>query len=102
VCYKSKHILQVEEGSDVLAGLVLKDLIKNITTLFKFAHRSYEVGEDNSLLVPGPAEEDCGVYRCTLWPPLGHYIQEGNTEYYSAGEKGSETTYIYIYSDVHG
>lgn len=88
VCYKRKLILQVEEGSDVLTGLVSKDLLKNIRTLFKFANQSYEVGEDNSLLVPGPTEEDCGVYRCTLWPPLGHYIQEGNTEYYSAGEKG--------------
>lgn len=83
VKYRRITWYKVEEGSDVLAGLVLKDLLKNITTLFKFAHHSYEVGEDNSLLVPGPAEEDCGVYRCTLWPPLGHYIQEGNTEYYS-------------------
>lgn len=75
---------KVEEGSDVLTGLVLKDLLKNITTLYKFANYSYEVGEDNSLLVPSSAKVDCGVYRCTLWPPLGHYIQEGNTDYYSA------------------
>ncbi|CAM4716108.1 unnamed protein product [Leuciscus chuanchicus] len=84
VKYRRITWYKVEEGSDVLAGLVSKDLLKNITTLFKFAHHSYEVGEDNSLLVPGTAEEDCGVYRCTLWPPLGHYIQEGNTEYYAA------------------
>ncbi|KAK7135721.1 hypothetical protein R3I94_014403 [Phoxinus phoxinus] len=89
VKYRRITWYKVAAGSDVLDGLVLKDLLKNITTLFKFAHHSYEVGEDNSLLVPGvTAEEDCGVYRCTLWPPLGHYIQEGNTEY-SAGEKRS-------------
>lgn len=75
---------KVEKGSDVLTGLVLKDLLKNITTLYKFANYSYEVGEDNSLLVPSSAKVDCGIYRCTLWPPLGHYIQEGNTDYYSA------------------
>lgn len=64
----------------------MKDLLKNITTLYKFANHSYEVGEDNSLLVPASAELDCGIYRCTLWPPLGHYIQEANTKYDSAGE----------------
>ncbi|XP_077079462.1 uncharacterized protein LOC143732356 isoform X2 [Siphateles boraxobius] len=84
VKYRRITWYKVKESSDVLAGLVSKDLLKNITRLFKFAHHSYEVGEDNSLVVPGTAEEDCGVYRCTLWPPLGHYIQEGNTDYYSA------------------
>ncbi|RXN18431.1 CD83 antigen-like protein [Labeo rohita] len=76
--------VEVEQGTDALAGLVLKDLLKNITTLYKFANHSYEVGEDNSLLVPASAELDCGIYRCTLWPPLGHYIQEANTKYDSA------------------
>lgn len=85
-CLTKLTFLQVEEGSDVLTGLVLKDLLKNITTLYKFANYSYELAEDNSLLVPSSAKVDCGIYRCTLWPPLGHYIQEGNTDYYSAGE----------------
>lgn len=85
-CLKKLTFLQVEEGSDVLTGLVLRDLLKNITTLYKFANYSYELGEDNSLLVPSSAKVECGMYRCTLWPPLGHYIQEGNSDYYSAGE----------------
>lgn len=82
--YRKITWYKVEEDSDVLTGLVLKDFLKNITTLYKFANYSYEVGEDNSLLVPSSAKVDCGMYRCTLWPPLGHYIQEGNTDYYSA------------------
>ncbi len=85
-CLQKLTFLQVEEGSDVLTGLVLRDLLKNITTLYKFANYSYELGEDNSLLIPSSAKVDCGIYRCTLWPPLGHYIQEGNSEYRSAGE----------------
>ncbi|KAK2898671.1 hypothetical protein QQF64_032078 [Cirrhinus molitorella] len=84
VKYRKISWYKVEEGSDVLTGLVLKDLLKNTTILYKFANHSYEVGEDNSLLVPGSAEVGCAIYRCTLWPPLGHYIQEANTEYDSA------------------
>lgn len=84
VKYRRITWYKVEEGSDALTGLVWKDLLKNITALYKFANYSYEVGEDNSLLVPSSAKVDCGIYRCTLWPPLGHYIQEGNTGYYLA------------------
>lgn len=84
--FKKAFILQVEEGSDVLTGLVLKDLNKNTSVLFKFASHSYVVGEDNSLQFSRTAREDCGIYRCTLWPPLGHYIQEHEYKYYPAGE----------------
>ncbi|XP_051509308.1 uncharacterized protein LOC127414937 isoform X1 [Myxocyprinus asiaticus] len=82
--YRKITWYKVDEISNVLTGLVLKNLIKNITLHFKFAKQSYEVGEDNSLLIPGAAGENCGLYRCTLWPPLGQYIQEGDYEYYSA------------------
>lgn len=84
VQYRKITWYKVEEGSDVLTGLVLKDLHKNITVLFKFANHSYVVGEDNSLQFLSAAGESCGIYRCTLWPPLGHYIQEKDYEYYSA------------------
>ncbi|KAI7797647.1 putative CD83 antigen, partial [Triplophysa rosa] len=82
--YRKVTWYKVEEGSDVLTGLVLKDLNKNITILFKLASHSYVVGEDNSLQFSRTAREDCGIYRCTLWPPLGHYIQEKDYKYYSA------------------
>lgn len=85
-CVLKAFILQVEEDPDVLTGLVLKDLNKNITILFKFARHSYVVGDDNSLQFSSSAGKDCGNYRCTLWPPLGHYIQEKDYEYYSSGE----------------
>lgn len=81
VKYRRINWYKVEGASDVLTGLVSKNLMKNTTTLYKFAAHSYEIGEDNSLLIPAVTQNDCGTYRCTLWPPLGHYIQEVNIEY---------------------
>ncbi|KAG5281704.1 hypothetical protein AALO_G00047870 [Alosa alosa] len=66
-------------------GLVMKNLHDNHTTVYRGANHSYEVGAEFSLLLPEPALGDCGTYQCTLWPPLGHYIQEGQYEYYPAG-----------------
>lgn len=77
--------LQVELGSEVLTGLVMKDLLTQETVLYKFANQSYEVEDDYSLLLPEAVQTDCGRYRCTLWPPVGHYIQDGDYEYYPLG-----------------
>lgn len=77
--------LQVDVGSEVLTGLVTKDLHSQKTDLYKFANLSYEVADDYSLLLPEAGQKDCGHYRCTLWPPLGHYIQDGDYEYYPLG-----------------
>ncbi|TRY57623.1 hypothetical protein DNTS_021057 [Danionella cerebrum] len=82
--YRKISWYKVETDSDALTGLVQKDLVKNITTLFKFANQSYEVNEDNSLLLPSATKEDCGVYKCILWPPVGRYIQKGNSDYFQA------------------
>ncbi|GAA6067783.1 uncharacterized protein LOC113529611, partial [Tachysurus ichikawai] len=61
----------------------MKDLHTQETVLYKFANQSYEVKDDYSLLLPEAGKKrDCGHYRCTLWPPLGHYIQDGDYEYY--------------------
>ncbi|KAG7472038.1 hypothetical protein MATL_G00104330 [Megalops atlanticus] len=68
-----------------LTGLVLKNLYTNKTTIYKSANHSYQVGEDLSLFLPSPALSDCGRYRCTLWPPVGHQIREGDYRFYPAG-----------------
>lgn len=83
--YLNNVILQVEVGSEVLTGLVTKDLHTQETVLYKFANQSYEVRDDYSLLLLEAGQSDCGCYRCTLWPPLGHYIQDGDYEYYPLG-----------------
>lgn len=63
----------------------MKNLRDNQSTVYQGANHSYAVGEGLSLLLPASAQRDCGTYQCTLWPPLGHYIQEGQYEYYPAG-----------------
>lgn len=63
----------------------MKNLRDNQSTVYQGANHSYAVGEGHSLLLPASAQRDCGTYQCTLWPPLGHYIQEGQYEYYPAG-----------------
>ncbi|KAM9474762.1 uncharacterized protein Hap1MRO34_010760 [Clarias gariepinus] len=85
VQYRRIAWYKVEVGSGVLTGLVIKDLHTKETILYKFANQSYEVADDYSLLVPEAGKRDCGHYRCTLWPPLGHYIQDGDYEYYPLG-----------------
>lgn len=66
-------------------GLVLKNLRTNQTSVYRGANHSYALGEGYALLLPDSALSDCGTYQCTLWPPLGEYIQEGQYEYYPAG-----------------
>ncbi|KAL6459062.1 hypothetical protein MHYP_G00325340 [Metynnis hypsauchen] len=83
--YRKISWYKVKEESDGLIGLVIKDLHTHETVLYKFANQSYEVGDDYSLLLPEFSEKDCGHYRCTLWPPLGHYIQDGDQEFYQFG-----------------
>ncbi|XP_053092412.1 uncharacterized protein LOC113529618 isoform X1 [Pangasianodon hypophthalmus] len=82
VQYRRITWYKVEVRSEMLTGLVMKDLHTQETVLYKFANQSYEVGDDYSLLLPEAGQIDCGHYRCTLWPPLGHYIQDGDYEYY--------------------
>ncbi|KAK3566515.1 hypothetical protein QTP86_034025 [Hemibagrus guttatus] len=82
VQYRRLSWYKVEVGSEVLTGLVTKDLHTHETVLYKFANQSYKVKDDYSLLLPEAEKRDCGHYRCTLWPPLGHYIQNGDYEYY--------------------
>ncbi|XP_066500688.1 uncharacterized protein [Hoplias malabaricus] len=83
--YRKISWYKVEEESNELTGLVIKDLRTSETVLYKFAKHSYEVGEDYSLLIPEFGERDCGNYRCTLWPPVGHQIQDGNFGFYPLG-----------------
>ncbi|KAI5095153.1 hypothetical protein C0J45_15228, partial [Silurus meridionalis] len=85
VQYRRITWYKVQKGSEVLTGLVTKDLHTQKTVLYKFVNRSYEVKDDYSLLFPNAGQSDCGHYRCTLWPPVGHYIQEGDYELYALG-----------------
>ncbi|KAG7332568.1 hypothetical protein KOW79_004402 [Hemibagrus wyckioides] len=82
VQYRRISWYKVEVGSEVLTGLVTKNLHTHETVLYKFANQSYTVKDDYSLLLLEAEKRDCGHYRCTLWPPLGHYIQNGDYEYY--------------------
>ncbi|KAG9270884.1 hypothetical protein AMEX_G15890 [Astyanax mexicanus] len=83
--YRKISWYKVEEDSEGLIGLVLKDLRTEVTVLYKFANQSYEVDSDYSLVLPEATVRDCGQYRCTLWPPVGHYIQDGDAEFYTHG-----------------
>lgn len=77
----------VESGS--LVGLAMKDIHTNTTQLYKFANHSYQIGNDLSLLhVPKHSQEECELYRCCVWPPVGHHIlqseyslPQGNASY---------------------
>ncbi|KAG9329301.1 hypothetical protein JZ751_023908 [Albula glossodonta] len=73
---------QVEEE---VIGLVLKNLKTNDTILYKSANHPYQVDEDLALILPDSALTDCGKYRCTLWPPIGHQIREADCSYYPDG-----------------
>ncbi|TSN76515.1 Transcription factor 15 [Bagarius yarrelli] len=85
VQYRRITWYKVEIGSNDLIGLVMKNLNTQETVLYKFTNQSYEVEDDYSLLLPEAGKSDCGHYRCTLWPPVGHYIQDGDYEYYPLG-----------------
>ncbi|KAJ8258150.1 hypothetical protein GJAV_G00193700 [Gymnothorax javanicus] len=80
--YRKISWYKVEEG---MTGLVLKNLNSSKMFLFKWANHSYDIGEDLSLILPNSALNECGTYHCTLWPPLGHKIQEGEYTYYHSG-----------------
>lgn len=60
-------------------GLVMKDIHTNTTHLYKFANHSYKVGNDLSLLhVPERSQDECEMYRCCVWPPVGHRILQSD------------------------
>ncbi|KAJ8332383.1 hypothetical protein SKAU_G00425560 [Synaphobranchus kaupii] len=80
--YRKISWYKVEGG---LTGLVLKNLNTNKTILYKSANHSYLIGEDLSLILPTSDLNDCGKYLCTVWPPIGHKIQEGECSYYPQG-----------------
>ncbi|XP_076845692.1 uncharacterized protein LOC143490983 [Brachyhypopomus gauderio] len=66
---------KVITSSDSLVGLVMKDIRKNSTILYKPANLSYQIGDDFSLLIPQDSvAEVCETYRCSLWPHVGHRI----------------------------
>ncbi|KAF5889183.1 CD83 antigen-like protein, partial [Clarias magur] len=69
----------VSVGSGALAGLVRKDLRTNTTQLYKFANHSYKIGKNLSLLhVPEHSQKECEIYRCRVWPPVGHRILQSD------------------------
>ncbi|KAK6471942.1 CD83 antigen-like [Huso huso] len=76
--YRKVTWYKVEGGVGELTGLVLKDLHTNRSYLYSSANHSYQIEEDYSLLIPGAGLGDCGLYRCTLWAPLGQRMQEGD------------------------
>ncbi|KAI5610301.1 hypothetical protein C0J50_5124 [Silurus asotus] len=102
VQYRRITWYKVQKGSEVLTGLVTKDLHTQKTVLYKFVDRSYEVKDDYSLLFPNAGQSDCGHYRCTLWPPVGHYIQEGDYELYALALcYASEETHFTVQSEFN-
>ncbi|KPP62289.1 hypothetical protein Z043_119535, partial [Scleropages formosus] len=82
--YRKVSWYKVDED-DGFTGLVLKNLQTNETLLYKSAQHSYQVGEDYSLILSNSSLSDCGRYRCTLWPPVGHQIKEGDYDFYPRG-----------------
>nr|XP_015220048.1 PREDICTED: CD83 antigen-like [Lepisosteus oculatus] len=83
VPYRKVSWYKVEEEG--LVGLVLKNLETGRSYLYGSANHSYAIGEDLALLLPVSAAGDCGSYRCTLWPPLGHQIQDGLSTFHTVG-----------------
>ncbi|KAI1897094.1 hypothetical protein AGOR_G00079580 [Albula goreensis] len=83
--YRKISWYKVEEE---VIGLVLKNLKTNDTILYQSANHSYQVDEDLALILPDSALRDCGKYRCTLWPPIGHQIREADCSYYPDGCTG--------------
>ncbi|KAJ8391298.1 hypothetical protein AAFF_G00090850 [Aldrovandia affinis] len=80
--YRKISWYKIGEG---VTGLVLKNLNTNKTILYKSANHSYQIGDDLSLILPPSAFNDCGEYHCTLWPPVGHQIREGDSSFYPPG-----------------
>ncbi|MCJ8734845.1 hypothetical protein PDJAM_G00239930 [Pangasius djambal] len=77
--YRKITWYKVSIGSGSLMGLVMKDIRTNTTQLYKFANHSYQIGNDLSLLhVPEHRQEECEIYRCCVWPPVGHHIQQSD------------------------
>ncbi|KAF7695460.1 hypothetical protein HF521_007183 [Silurus meridionalis] len=75
VQYRRITWYKVSFRSDMLVGLVMKDIRSNKTQLYKFVNHSYQIGDDLSLLhVPEHSPEECEIYRCSVWPPVGHRI----------------------------
>ncbi|KAL4623720.1 hypothetical protein GN956_G18314 [Arapaima gigas] len=83
--YRKVTWYKVDEDGSGITGLVLKNLQTNETRLYKSAQRSYQVGEGYTLILTNSSAQDCGKYRCTLWPPVGHQIKEGDYDFYLEG-----------------
>ncbi|KAL7828724.1 hypothetical protein SRHO_G00323580 [Serrasalmus rhombeus] len=81
VQYRKIFWYKVTESNSVV-GLIMKDLGKNTTALYKHANHSYQIGDDLSLLLLSEPREKretkCETYRCSVWPPVGYYIQESD------------------------
>ncbi|KAM9476255.1 uncharacterized protein Hap1MRO34_011866 isoform 2-T2 [Clarias gariepinus] len=79
VAYHIVTWYKVSVGNGSMAGLVRKDLRTNTTQLYKFANHSYKIGNDLSLLhVPEQNQKECEIYRCCVWPPVGHRILQSD------------------------
>ncbi|XP_053481370.1 uncharacterized protein LOC128608029 [Ictalurus furcatus] len=77
--YRKITWYKVSVSSGSLVGLVMKDIHTNTTHLYKFANHSYQVGNDLSLLhVPECSQDECEMYRCCVWPPVGHRILQSD------------------------
>ncbi|KAL7884814.1 hypothetical protein AOLI_G00075840 [Acnodon oligacanthus] len=81
VQYRKIFWYKVTESNSVV-GLIMKDLYKNTTALYKHANHAYQIGDDLSLLLLSEPREKrdtkCETYRCSVWPPVGYYVQESD------------------------
>lgn len=88
--------VQVSVQSDSLVGLVMKDIRTNTTQLYKFANHTYQIGDNLSLLhVPERNQEECELYRCCVWPPVGHRILQSD---YSLPEGNDSYSTVFSFS----
>ncbi|XP_064420179.1 uncharacterized protein LOC135359223 isoform X2 [Latimeria chalumnae] len=76
VQYRKVSWYKVRHDEDLIS-LVLRDLWKNQTFLYKSVKKPYSIAEDMSLIIPDIEAEDAGVYRCMLWAPVGERMQNG-------------------------
>ncbi|XP_043946059.1 uncharacterized protein LOC122817012 isoform X2 [Protopterus annectens] len=64
-----------------LSSLINKSLrVNNSTILYTSVKKAYKINENCSLTLPGIESEDLGIYRCLLWAPVGHKMQNGDVK----------------------
>ncbi|KAG5282431.1 hypothetical protein AALO_G00055930 [Alosa alosa] len=80
VRYRKVSWYKVEDDSEQPTGLVIKNLQKNKTVLYRDVSPPYTIDDDLSLVIP-ETQKVCTTYICCAWPPLGHRIQEWKQNY---------------------